>query len=354
MTRAKLAIVCLGTTLSAVPVSGVMAKDFGLAITAIDYGPWNDASECPEGFSTGAREALLKEMDPKARATLEAFEKRVGNSAAYATRALVERRGPNGSDLCLNPTLVSDPPLKVSQSKVSDGFDLDGGDTKNHCAHAEFTDTSGKPGIDNQVRRLTACMRNVFDGRINEGNTADILSGAAVTLLRVGNVDSMENDDDVSVEIYKGRDPFVKDGGGQPVPDASIRADKNATAFKAVTRGKIVNGVLMTDPVDARFAQLPTEFFIRSARLEIKLGADGFSEGMLGGYYDLANFWDSWTRNPAGQGGYTCPSLHQALHKLADGHKDPKTGQCTSLSTAFKIKAVRAFVVPPPQTEPQS
>src|SRR3546814_4038088 len=43
--------------------------------------------------------------------------------------------------------------------------------------------------------------------------------------------------------------------------------------------------------------------------------------------------------------GYTCPGAYQALHRLADGDRDAKTGQCSSISTQYRIKAIPAFVV---------
>ena len=36
------------------------------------------------------------------------------------------------------------------------------------------------------------------------------------------------------------------------------------------------------------------------------------------------------------------------MKRLADGHRDPKTGQCTSISTQYRIKAIPAFVVDTP------
>lgn len=338
----------------AAPAAAASPHDFGLALTSIAYGPWDDAAECPQGLAQGAHEVLLQQATPALRAELLAWEKKVGSSAAYLTRVLSERRGPNGADLCANPTLVSDPPIPESQATTSEGFDLDGGDRVQHCAHAEFSAPDGRPGIDNQVRRLTACMRFVRDRRINEANDIEILSGAAITLLRVTGVEDAENDDDVRVEIFKSRDGFVKDGAGKPLPDATLRADRNAPLFQAATRGRIVHGVLETEPVDARFMGLPVESFVRGARFRVTLHEDGQADGLLGGYFDLANFWDSWTRNPAGQFSYTCPSLYEGLHRLADGHRDPATGQCTSLSVAFSIKAVRSFVLPPSGTDPQS
>jgi hypothetical protein len=33
---------------------------------------------------------------------------------------------------------------------------------------------------------------------------------------------------------------------------------------------------------------------------------------------------------------------------LADGHRDPSTGQCTSISMQYRLKAIPAFVVNTP------
>ena len=48
--------------------------------------------------------------------------------------------------------------------------------------------------------------------------------------------------------------------------------------------------------------------------------------------------------------GWTCPSAYAAMKKFADGYRDPKTGQCTALSTAYRIEAVPAFVIHPADT----
>jgi hypothetical protein len=42
---------------------------------------------------------------------------------------------------------------------------------------------------------------------------------------------------------------------------------------------------------------------------------------------------------------HTCNGAYFELKRLADGHRDPKTGQCTSISTQYRIKVIPAFVV---------
>jgi hypothetical protein len=43
--------------------------------------------------------------------------------------------------------------------------------------------------------------------------------------------------------------------------------------------------------------------------------------------------------------GHTCQGAYYAMKQLADGHRDPKTGQCSALSTQYRFSAIPAFVV---------
>jgi hypothetical protein len=43
--------------------------------------------------------------------------------------------------------------------------------------------------------------------------------------------------------------------------------------------------------------------------------------------------------------GHTCEGAYQAILANADGHRDPATGRCTSISTQYRISAVPAFAV---------
>lgn len=335
------------------PTSPANAGELGLALTRVSYGPWNDPEECPDGLAPTGRDMLMESISPELRAELEAVEKRMGSSSDYVTRVLWERRGPNGLGACANPTTIDEPDMPIGQAAVSEGFDLDGGDTGNHCPHTEFLGPNGEAGIDNQVRRLTACIRSKR-GEPENRRRASFLPGAAETLLRVADIDSLEDDDDVRVEIYRARDTLVADTDGTPLPDASLRVDEDAPLFTAVTQGKIVGGVLTTEPVDVRISRFPSDYFIRDAKFKIEIGADGYSEGLLGGYFDIESLWDAWARNPSSELSFSCPAFYKSLHELADGHKDPETGRCTSLSVAFDIEAVRTFVILPSSGAPDS
>jgi hypothetical protein len=350
--KSSLVLSCVaGLALVLLPLSS-QAGEFGLAISSINYGPYDDPTDCPEGMALTPKETFLESLTPEKRKEFEDRDKRVGSLASWVSRVVSERRGPNGESACEAPELIKDPPMRVGQSKTSFGFDLDGGDLTTHCAHQKFDGANGQTGIDNQVARLTACIFAVRkqNNQRNQGMDSGTLSGNRINLIRVTNVKDMQNDDDVTIDLYKSADNFVKNGTGQPSPDATLRGDKNAPVFFASTHGKIVNGVLMTAPVDAHLiAGDGYEWDIRAARFQINLHPDGYGDGILAGYFDLNSFWASWAREYQ-QGlnqGFSCPALYEAMHSLADGYKDPATGQCTALSSAFHIKVVRTFISPP-------
>jgi hypothetical protein len=94
---------------------------------------------------------------------------------------------------------------------------------------------------------------------------------------------------------------------------------------------------------------------------------DGGLDGILAGYTPVEELYDfqygfrngkDANGNPAplqlragssiGQAavlGHTCQGAYYAMKQLADGHRDAKTGQCSAISTQYRIKAIPAFVV---------
>ncbi|MBW1882909.1 MAG: hypothetical protein JRJ58_05240, partial [Deltaproteobacteria bacterium] len=52
-------------------------------------------------------------------------------------------------------------------------------------------------------------------------------------------------------------------------------------------------------------------------------------------------------RNAANSRGFMCAGIYHAMPRVADGHPDPETGRCTSISTAIHFEAVPAFLIRP-------
>jgi hypothetical protein len=195
-------------------------------------------------------------------------------------------------------------------------------------------------------------------------------TGSWGILLTLKGVDDLRNSKNVEVGFYASADPIQLSPTREALSNATYAMDQNPR-FRATAHGRIANGVLTTDPVDVRFHWEVNSIYLerplQDARLRMTFTADGGMEGILAGYtpvealYDFAygfrNGKDA-KGNPAplqlrtissvGQAAvleHTCNGAYFALKQMADGHRDPKTGQCSSISTQYRLKVIPAFVV---------
>jgi hypothetical protein len=228
--------------------------------------------------------------------------------------------------------------------KTADGLNLDG-----KSGGQNFTSPDAQPGVDNQLWRAIGCTK-IFRASNDAGLAkATVMSGRAPTLVEVHGIDDDRNDPDVTVTIVASTDPLRRDARNSVLPWSSYAVDPDPR-LKATTKGRIVDGVLSADPVDIHLAykeqivDAPRD--IRGARLRLKLNADGSADGGIYGYYTLESFWDSvrqMTQAGANVNGISCPSMHQAIYRLADGIPDPRTRRKTAISSAIRFVAVPAF-----------
>jgi hypothetical protein len=311
--------------------------------------------ECPRGLAVGNDELWWKGLDPAVRDDLTNGGEIEPVSASR--RAMSALRGPNGEDVCWNPTIIEDPPMKTVEGSVSFGMNLDGkGDdeiTPQSCGHSNFTSPSGQPGVDNQMYRLLGCVFGWRDSGYVETNANGELrdTSQGVILIEVSGVDDKQNDDSVVVRMHRANDILPKDSRGNILPHASYRIH-NVPGYGNPANGKIVDGVLTTDPIDAflpNYSNLAhTEIHMKGMRLELDMGAaKDRAKGYIAGYRDFENFWDYFRRGEylSVTGQFSCPALYVAAKELADGYPDPETGECTALSSSYTIEAVPAFVI---------
>jgi len=323
---------------------------------------WNIASyetrfvdECPEGLNVGYDEYWWRSLSKpdRARYTDNGLKSRLER---YFNAI---RRGPNGEDVCMNPTVVKDPPHRLVESEKAYGMDLDGKDCVTagwSCPHKEFTGIDGTKGVDNQLYRLLGCVYGFrsygqFEANENENRKSN---GKGMTLIEITGVDNPRNDPEVTVNFYRSIDLYTLDGSGRFLPHGSYRIDTygGKPRYASQVRGKIVNGVLITEPGDVNLPFYGNYTYqnrlFRDLRMRMTLSKDGDSaEGTAAAYFDLDElmFYIGGLGPIQSTAISNCPSIYVAAHEIADGYPDPKTGECTALSSAFVFKAVSAFVV---------
>lgn len=180
-------------------------------------------------------------------------------------------------------------------------------------------------------------------------------------MIELTGVDDLENDDEVTVTWYRGRDRLLTDATGQKVmPGGTQRVDRRwGESLIRRTTGRIEDGVLTTEPLDDLVVpwqnlSVPSIHTIRGARLQLSLREDG-AEGVLAGYADVDDYYFQLIRNDSthhlANGQISGIALYKALSRLADGYPDPETGRNTSISTSIDVKMAQVFVVDEPPAE---
>jgi hypothetical protein len=325
--------------------------------------PHDEPGDCPEGLNVTEVEYF-----PEQWKTYMAERQRVRESEARFLRWDHELLPP---DACQDPLAQPDPGFLTldGPAKVR-GLDLDGVDsvktagTPNACAHDDFASPDGDTGVDNQHWRLMGCIRgyrpNDLVDRLHASNSM-IKEGGYAILMEISGMDDARNDDDVEVQLLSAAAPVTIDSTGGVMEQVSFTAHGDPEYHSALARGKIVDGILTTEPIDLRLkVKQQTQdnaVWYRDARIRAEITADGHIKGMLGAYWDVDNFWSMLNehmigdrhqgRNAAFNRGFMCAGVYHAIPRVADGHPDPDTGQCTSISTALHFEATPAFVIRP-------
>ena len=339
----------------------------GFVFTSFRYalGDNTDSGDaCPQGFSLNVAEIFAESPEGKRR--------RGESEQGYSERLEAGGRAlstlPDGRNACMNPEAA--PPdshfrTATSPKAVAEGISLHDTDAANDSGAA----ASGH-AADNQFYRAVGCIRSFQPAGQSNGFGTEMLTGAWGILLTLSGVDDLRNDDDVEVGIYANADPMQLSPSREPL-DYATYAMSQEPRFRSTTRGRIKNGVLLTEPVEIRFQRVVNSMridrMLHAARIHATLTPNGVVEGYLAGYTPVEAMYDfqfGYRNGIDGTGklasdrlrigtsnggarvlGFTCPGIYQALNRYADGDPDPQTGRYTSISTQYHFKAIPAFVV---------
>jgi hypothetical protein len=348
----------------------------GFVVTNIAFALGPDAEEtgaCEAGMSKNVAEIFAESPEGKRRAGEgdEEYSERLeaGGKAISATA--------DGKNFCMFPELAPPDPhtrTLTSAAVTAEGIDLDGRVSRSaddaRSGRLDFTGVDGTKGVDNQFWRLVGCNRSFQKSGSSNGFDTEMLTGSWGIVIVLADVDDLKNDDHVTVGIHANADPIQLSPTREPLEYATYAIDQDRR-FRATTTGRIENGVLTTEPVDVRFHNVVNAMHLerplRDARIQATLSTDGVLKGYLAGYSPVIEAYDLMFgyrngKDAAGKPsplarrlgsangaarvlGHTCQGMYQALHRLADGHPDPKTGRFSSISTQYRFEARPAFVV---------
>ncbi|MDG2001756.1 MAG: hypothetical protein P8J20_00335 [Novosphingobium sp.] len=268
-------------------------------------------------------------------------------------------RGPAGLNVALMPGIVPDPGHESPLGEVINGFDLDkedgaGPPPQGVRRHRDFMSPDGRTGIDNQLFTVEGCVeglrRSGFLPTIfNEGRAV----GRPTALVEISGIDDEHDDDEVIVTFYFSEDYLRRSPMKVALPHYTYRISRNPEFSQdfARFRGRIVNGIVLTEPIESLHVHEVTaiETTIYRPRLRIELLPDGSMKGLIGGYLDWRRrvVWQTFrAADYENTIGFQAPAIYNAMKRAADGLQDPVTGEYNGISAAFEIEGVAAFVTP--------
>ncbi len=323
--------------------------------------PRDDPGECPDGFNATEEEYLSEEYALVSDEVKRRYEAGDRDGALSLLPP----------DACKDPLVRPDPGhITLNGPATVAGIDLDGEHSTlaggGQCAHDDFIGPNGEQGIDNQHWRLMGCVsgyrpNGLFDRLFNTNSS--ILENGYSTLLELQLIEGTRDAGRVSARLFTSAGPVSKDANGKVVRDMSQLVHEDPMYHSAVFEGEIKDGIFTAGPVDAKLRfkvqAIDNHYWFRDLRIRAEMLADGSMKGVLAGYWDIGNFFNFITevyigpihlgRAAANNIGYMCAGVYHALPLVADGHPDPETGKCTSLSTVIQFEAVPAFVIQPQQ-----
>lgn len=291
-------------------------------------------AECPNGMNEGPREQFKAYFPEGTKRTV------VGTQLARESQVYfpdVEKEAM---------------PFKEAVATVVGGVNLDG-----KTDAEDFTSPEGAKGVDNQFFRAIGCVSSYRDVAALMVTKWRVDNSFNRVVIELTNLDDLTNDDDVTVTTYRGLSAMLPDATGNGyMPGASQKLDMRfGKDFIATFKGKIVDGVLTTEPGEylmpyQALANVSTILF-RGAKFDLRLTEDG-AEGHLGGYLDLAAWYSqrqqSISTHHQSYGQESSPTVFKALTRLADGYPDA-SGKNTAISSALHVRFTQVFVDRPPR-----
>lgn len=332
-------------------------------------GVYTQDDSCPEGINPLSNGILRNALtlagksDEETTSIVESVVAGAGaRDAREARNAIIQRGRVQGkpANVYLNPLSAADPGFKTAVGRYAYGFNLDG---KGAGKAGTFEDPeTAEKGVDNAYYRVIGCIENhqapPGTDPVYPISTWDTLRESMPAWVLTVEGKDLSRDGDVTVTFDRAINTAMRDAHGEVLVDQTFQVDPDPRSHHVFT-GKIKNGVL-TAKVPSLYILgdefLGYELDFTRVQLRLNFKEDRSAEGLLGGYVK----WMPLYVQHAGAGitaesmrGIDVIGLYRAYLKLADAEPDA-TGQNTRLSSAWRVKLLPAFVIPPDAQQSQA
>jgi hypothetical protein len=244
------------------------------------------------------------------------------------------------------------------KGRIAEGLDIDGrvspeGDGPS-CGMKDYVSPEGEAGIDNQFGGLLPTIEaQVGSENIGQLLATAISNGQLLILLSIEGLDSVEDDDQVTVKIAAGKGIPLLDAQGHFITYQTFGVDRE-TAPVSTLPGSVKERVLHIGPGEAvlpvRVLDAKFNLAMHGVRGRIELSPDeagGGGVGMKGtiaGGLNTTDFKGIVEKLNIKQDAISAAVTLVAL--LADLGYDEAEGRCTQISAGLRVETTPAFVLP--------
>jgi hypothetical protein len=227
------------------------------------------------------------------------------------------------------------------------GFNLDGLDTEegdeDSCRQGDFIDPEGRTGIDNQFADLWRIVQPLVGEATEALIQGAVNEGRIIAVIELSGVDDLTNDENVTLDMFRGRIAPDIGNEGLIAPDQTVYVDREFPIV-TVNNAAIVDGVVYARP-DSIYLPvdiLDSYFVIEMERAQLRftINEEGHFSGHFGGVVNLSSVFDELLASNAGE---EAALVQPVFYTYADMEKGPDG--CTHASAAFGFEGIGAFVV---------
>ncbi len=356
--RHRLRAACASFILVALSGQNALAETRSYVISLFVQAAYSQDGDCPKGLNPLPEVYFSEDLKnvgvPPAEIGRIIEGLKGGVATPEARDALVNRGRIDGkpANAYAYPTSVPDKHQPAVEGRYAYGFNLSGKAT----TPDSFEDPeTHEQGVNNNYFKAMGCYLNhralppdeppywsVSWGILRESMPAWLISISG---------DDLGKDGNVSVAFQRALEHVWRDANGNVRRNSTFRIDPDPR-WHNVLAGKIRNGIVEIAPGEIHLEGDPfmlAQLDLAQAHMRLKLSLDGTAKGILGGYVPWLSLYFIY----AGDGfpaetmlGMDVPGVYHSLRRWADAYPDPRTGQNTAISAAFRIEAVPAFAVP--------